>query len=221
MKITQNEHLTMLQFPIGSYACNCSILFINSSKEAIIVDPGNDFAALKKIIDQYQLKPKILLHTHAHFDHIGESNLVKNCYHAKMHLHKDDHFLYQLLKEQGRFFGQQVGELSPIDHFIEDGEEYDLSDEFKNVIQSLHTPGHTPGSTSFYLNCFDAPMLLSGDTLFYRSIGRTDLPGGDGKQIVKSIRERLFTLPEETLVIPGHGPQTRVYEEKKLNPFLC
>jgi len=123
---------------------------------------------------------------------------------------------------RGFFFGQRVGTPKQLDAFIEDGETFSFEDEeIKTFLTTLHTPGHTPGSCCFYTEYFDEPMLLAGDTLFQQSIGRTDLPGGDGRQIIKSIKERLLTLPEETNVIAGHGPATNIYTEKKYNPFLC
>jgi hydroxyacylglutathione hydrolase len=139
-----------------------------------------------------------------------------------MHLHRGDQFLYDKLPMQGLFFGQQVGTPKPLDAYLEDGETFTfLDEEIKTFLSTLHTPGHTPGSCCFYTDYFDTPQLFAGDTLFQRSIGRTDLPGGDGVQIIKSIKERLLVLPEETKVIAGHGPATVIYQEKKSNPFLC
>lgn len=214
--------LNLVSFPIGNYQCNCSILFSEKTKEAIIIDPGNDHQTLLKVVDHLGVKPKKLLHTHAHFDHIGRSNEVKQATGATIHLHKGDQFLYDNLQKQGLFFGQMVGAPSPIDQHLIDEEEFGIdSDDLQNFLKTLHTPGHTPGSCCFYTEYFDLPMLFSGDTLFERSIGRTDLPGGDMNAIIKSIKERLLVLPEDTLVTPGHGEDTRIFEEKKYNPFLC
>lgn len=220
--IYSKGHLSLTSFPVGSYQCNCSILFSNITREAIIIDPGNDHEFLLAQIKSLNVIPKKLLHTHAHFDHIGRSSEIKAATGASLHLHKDDKFLYDVLPQQGMFFGQKVGTPLPLDSYIEDSEEYSLDDqELKNFLKTLHTPGHTPGSCCFYTDFFDTPLLFSGDTLFERSIGRTDLPGGDMNKIISSIKNRILTLPEETVVTPGHGENTRIFEEKKYNPFLC
>lgn len=120
------------------------------------------------------------------------------------------------------FFRQVVGTPKAIDSYLEDNEDFAFLDpEIKTFLKTIHTPGHTPGSCCFYTEYFDEPMLFAGDTLFQRSIGRSDLPGGDGRLIIKSIKERLLNLPDETQVIAGHGDETRIYDEKKYNPFLC
>lgn len=222
MQTLKKNSLNLISFPVGSYQCNCSILFSEKTREAIIIDPGNDHETILKKIKDLDISVKKLLHTHAHFDHIGRSTEVANATGATMHLHKGDQFLYDMLPQQGLFFGQKVGTPKPLDTFIEDGETFAFEDEeIKTFLTTLHTPGHTPGSCCFYSEYFDHPMLLAGDTLFQQSIGRTDLPGGDGRLIIKSIKERLLTLPEETNVIAGHGPATNIYTEKKFNPFLC
>lgn len=209
---------------MGSFACNCTLIYDQNSKETIIIDPGNDASALLEIIKARSLKVKKLLHTHAHFDHIGESHLIKKQTGAEIYLHEDDYLLYKSLPQQGMFFGLSLTTPPGPDHSIEDQQQFGF-DQLENPVlnqflKSIHTPGHTEGSMCFYCDFFDEPLLLSGDTLFYRSIGRTDLPGGDFNKIKKSIRDRIFTLPEETKVMPGHGPVTVLYEEKRGNPFV-
>jgi glyoxylase-like metal-dependent hydrolase (beta-lactamase superfamily II) len=222
MKTLKKNTLNLVSFPVGSYQCNCSILFSEKTREAIIIDPGNDHEMILRKIKDLDINVKKLLHTHAHFDHIGRSTEVAKATGATMHLHKGDQFLYDMLPQQALFFGQKVGTPKPLDALIQDGETFSFEDEeIKTFLTTLHTPGHTPGSCCFYSEYFDQPMLLAGDTLFQQSIGRTDLPGGDGRLIIKSIKERLLTLPEETNVIAGHGPATNIYAEKKFNPFLC
>lgn len=207
---------------MGTYACNCSILYSDKTHEAIIIDPGNDQDLILKKIKELNISVKKLIHTHAHFDHIGRSTEVSNATGATMHLHKADQFLYEMLPQQGLFFGQRVGAPKPIDAYLEEGETFSFNDpEINTFLTTLHTPGHTPGSCCFYSEYFDTPQLFAGDTLFQQSIGRTDLPGGDSKLIIKSIKERLLTLPEDTKVIAGHGPATVIHQEKKFNPFLC
>ncbi len=214
--------LHLLSFPVGSYQCNCSILYSDKTREAIIIDPGNDHDFILQKIKNLNLLVKKLIHTHAHFDHIGRSSEVANATGATLHLHKQDQFLYDMLPQQGMFFRQIVGTPKPLDAYLQDGEEFSFEDpEIKNFLKTLHTPGHTPGSCSFYTEYFDEPVVFAGDTLFERSIGRSDLPGGDGHLLIKSIKERLLTLPDETKVITGHGGATRIFEEKKYNPFLC
>lgn len=188
----------------------------------MIIDPGNDQNFILEKIKELNIDVKKLLHTHAHFDHIGRSTEISIATKATMHLHKDDKFLYDRLPEQGRFFGQTVGTPKELDAYLMEGETFSFNDpEIKTFLTTLHTPGHTPGSCCFFSDYFETPQLFAGDTLFQQSIGRTDLPGGDSEKIIKSIKERLFTLPDETKVIAGHGPATVIHHEKKYNPFLC
>lgn len=218
----KKNSLNLVSFPVGSYQCNCSILYSDKTREAIIIDPGNDHEFILKKINDLNIKVKKLIHTHAHFDHIGRSTEVANATGATLHLHKGDQFLYDALPQQGMFFRQIVGTPKAIDQFLEDGEEFEFEDpEIKTFLKTVHTPGHTPGSCCFYTEYFDEPQLFAGDTLFQQSIGRTDLPGGDSDLIIKSIKKRLLVLPDETIVTTGHGPRTRIFEEKKYNPFIC
>ncbi len=221
------DNLRIETFPIGSFACNCSLIYSKKSKECIIVDPGNDKETLSAIIQKKGLKVTKLIHTHAHFDHIGHSISINKLTNAPLFLHKGDLFLYESLKEQSFFFGAQTDDPArPIDFYIEDEQNFDLSNsvtvnhECKNILSTLHTPGHTPGSCCFLSEKFQVPILFSGDTLFQRSIGRTDLPGGNSELIINSIKQRLLPLHDETNVIPGHGPLTQIYTEKKSNPFI-
>ncbi|MBC61170.1 MAG: MBL fold metallo-hydrolase [Zetaproteobacteria bacterium] len=223
----QANQIIIESFPVGSFACNCSIIYHATTKDAIIIDPGNDAKIILDFINKYSLNVKKLIHTHAHFDHIGHSDQLRKKTGATIHLQKDDLFLYNLLPQQALFFGETVLSADPVDAFIEDNElfkiDYNKKGAIKTVansLETLHTPGHTPGSCCFYTEFFEQPLLFSGDTLFSQSIGRTDLPGGDSDLILKSIKKRLWQLPEETICIPGHGPTTNIYREKKTNPFL-
>ena len=221
MNLKKNS-LNLTSFAVGSYACNCTILYSDKTREAIIIDPGNDHQLILKKIKELNINVKKLIHTHAHFDHIGRSSEVSEATGASLHLHKGDQFLYDMLPQQGLFFGEKVGTPKPISAHIEDGETFSFNDpEINTFLTTLHTPGHTPGSCCFYSEYFDTPQLFAGDTLFKQSIGRTDLPGGNGTQIIKSIKDRLLVLPEETIVVAGHGPATCISDEKKRNPFLC
>ena len=221
MELARRGDWVVETFPIGSYACNCSLIYSLKSGRAIIIDPGNDFIALSKLIVERNLQVVKLLHTHAHFDHIGDSCRCKADTGAELFLHRDDLFLYQGLREQGLTFGVELDSPEyPIDHYLEHDMRFDLEDDLRGFLKTFHTPGHTPGSCCFYTDYFDLPILFSGDTLFHRSIGRTDFPGGDAASILKSIKNTLFVLPDETEVVTGHGPGTHIYAEKTSNPFL-
>lgn len=221
----KNSHLCVETFPMGSFACNCSLVYSPVTKEALIIDPGNDLQAIEKKISERSLNVKKLLHTHAHFDHIGCSADLAQKLGATLHLHQDDLDLYNHLNEQVKWFGLPPLKPGKVDDFLQDDQEFGLTDDIqdpklKNFLKTLFTPGHTEGSCCFFTDIFDHPLLFAGDTLFQNSIGRTDLPGGDFQKIKKSIKDRLFHLPEETIVITGHGPKTRIYEEKRYNPFV-
>jgi len=217
----QNEHLVIESFPVGSFQCNCSVIYSAQTQEALIIDPGNDDPKVAEFIATKGLKVKKLLHTHAHFDHIGQSSAIQKLTGASIHLHRADQFLYDGLEQQGSFFRQIIPPPVTINSYLEDSEEFGFADDqLKNFLKTLHTPGHTPGSCCFYTDYFATPILFAGDTLFQQSIGRTDLPGGDGEQIIRSIKSRLLTLPPDTEVITGHGPETKIHLEKSHNPFF-
>jgi hydroxyacylglutathione hydrolase len=217
----RKDDLVLESFAVGSFRCNCSLIYSESTKEAIVVDPGNDLEQIMGLIKERSLNVVKLLHTHAHFDHIGQSAEVSRLTGATSHLHNEDMFLYEALAQQGMFFNQPVAKAGEIHSHLQDNESFSLeSIHLKEFLHTIHTPGHTPGSCCFYTDFFDSPVLLAGDTLFQGSIGRTDLPGGDSNQIIKSIKTRLITLPSETQVITGHGPKTVIHKEKSHNPFL-
>ena|SRR5215471_11870297 len=202
--------------PVGPLQCNCTILFDEETREALVVDPGDESPRILKALTDLNARTLALLHTHGHFDHIGATSDVAEATGAAIRLHAGDRFLYDSLAEQASFFGLSLRAPRPPDQPLSDGEVISFGG-FQ--VRAIHTPGHTPGSTSFLLEG-ESPILFSGDTLFHRSIGRTDLWGGDTDQILASIRERLFTLPPETPVVCGHGPRTTIGEERKLNPFV-
>lgn len=223
-ELFKSSHCIIETFPIGALQCNTTCVYDPSSKEAIIIDPGFDNPKLIEYVTSKKLIVKKLLHSHAHFDHIGGSWELKKLWGTKNYLHPGDLYLYDNLAMQGRMFGFSTTNPGPLekDEYIEDNQEFTQYNAGNLKIQAFHTPGHTPGSVSFFINCngSEQPILLSGDTLFARSIGRTDLPGGDPQLIIKSIKNRLFTLDECTLVVPGHGPLTSIFEEKRKNPFF-
>ena len=204
--------------PVGAFQCNCSIIGCSETKEAIIVDPGEEAAKIVAIVRKQGYRVKYLLHTHAHLDHIGATADVKKELGGEVVLHKDDIFLYDQAHIQAMMMGlPAVTTPPPVDHFLEDEERYALG---KGYIKALFTPGHTPGSASFLIDTGADQVLFAGDTLFRRSIGRTDLPGGDSNVIAKSIKNRLFTLDGDTQIVAGHGPGSTIGEEIHENPFV-
>jgi glyoxylase-like metal-dependent hydrolase (beta-lactamase superfamily II) len=202
-------------FPVGAFQCNCTILADEETKEAVVIDPGDEPRRILERVKRYDLKVRYLLHTHAHLDHIMGTKRVKEETSAEIRLHPDDDWLYQNLAMQCGMFGWNAEEPSPVDKHLHDGEVLAFG---SHRLEVIHTPGHTPGSVCFELG--GERLLFSGDTLFARGIGRTDLWGGSYPQILRSIEERLLTRDEDTRVIPGHGPDTTLGDERRKNPFL-
>jgi hydroxyacylglutathione hydrolase len=209
--------LTIETFPVGPLQCNCSIVACTETREALVIDPGGDAPQILKYLQQHNLQAKYLLHTHAHFDHVGATAEVKAATGASILLHPGDQWLYDNISLQGRIFGIQTADPTPVDLELQDEMPLIFGKEQSLV---LHTPGHTPGSCCFHLSG-EQSYLFSGDTLFKGSIGRSDLWGGDHETLLRSIKQRLLRLDESTTVYTGHGPQTTLWHEKKHNPFLC
>ncbi len=204
-------------FPVGSFQCNCSIISCPRTREAVIVDPGDEAPRIAERVKAQGFRVRYLLHTHAHLDHIGGTFGVKQRTGGDVVLHRDDLFLYQAADLQARMMGLNCENPPPVDHYLQDEETFGFGDF---VMRAIFTPGHTPGSTSFLIQAGAEQVLFAGDTMFRRSIGRTDLPGGDAHLIARSIRTRLFILDGDTRVIPGHGPGTTIGEEIYENPFV-
>lgn len=205
-------------FPVAPLGCNCVILGDEASGEAIVVDPGGEADKILARLAKRGLRCTAIVHTHTHFDHVGATADVQSATGAPVMLHEGDVFLYRGLQMQLDTFGVpfRAPAIAEIDRFLVD---HDVVRAGAIEAGVLHTPGHTPGSLCFTATG-DRPVVVAGDTLFQRSIGRTDLWGGDTSQILASIRDRLFTLPDETLVVTGHGPTTTIGEEKRMNPFV-
>lgn len=203
---------------VGDFQCNCTIIGCEETKEALIIDPGDEPQKILEIINHYDLKVKYLMHTHAHLDHIMGTRKVKETKQGEILLHKEDEFIYTSLKMQASMFGYNVQDPLKVDRYLEDNEIITLGKSISAKV--IHTPGHSPGSICFHFDKHEKPLVFSGDTLFARSIGRTDLWGASYPQLISSIEKRLFSLNEETVVCPGHGPKTTVWEEKKKNPFF-
>lgn len=202
-------------FPVGPLQCNCTILADESTGEAVVIDPGDEPGRILLALAALKTRPVALLHTHAHFDHITGTSELARVTEAPIRLHPADRPLYDALPDQAALFGLRASAPRPPDAPLAHGETIPFG---KFEIRAIHTPGHTPGSTCFEL-LGDRPMLFSGDTLFRRSIGRTDLWGGDTNAILASIRQKLFALPGDMRVVCGHGPGTTIEEERRLNPF--
>lgn len=203
--------------PVGPLQTNCSLVVDERTLEAVVVDPGDEAERIARALAKAGARAVVLLHTHAHFDHIAGTGELAELTGAPIRLHAADRQLYERLPQQAAMFGLVAGPPPPPDAPLSDGEMVRFGDCAMRVI---HTPGHTPGSVGFLLEG-DHPVLFAGDTLFRRSIGRTDLPGGDTDAILASIRGRLFTLPGATPVVCGHGPGTTIEEERRLNPFAA
>jgi hydroxyacylglutathione hydrolase len=205
---------------VGPLQCNCTVLGDSQSGEAVVIDPGDEPERILRLLASKGLTPVALLHTHAHFDHIGGSRRVKEATAAEIRLHAADFPLYEALPSQAAHFGLSAENPLPPDRPIADGETIRFG---AYAVTAIHTPGHTPGSTCYRLEGATPGVpgvLFSGDTLFRRSIGRTDLWGGDTDTILASIRERLYGLPGDLRVICGHGPDTTIAEERERNPFV-
>lgn len=203
--------------PVGPLQCNCSIVADPEKGEAVIIDPGDEPEKILRALASTKCRAVALLHTHGHFDHIGGTAGVRRSTGAAIRIHAADRPLYDALTEQAGFFGISVEPPLPPDGGFTDGESIPFG---RFSLSVIHTPGHTPGSTCFRLDG-ESPLLFSGDTLFRRSVGRTDLWGGDTDTILASIRDKLFGLSAETRVVCGHGPDTTIGEERRSNPFAA
>jgi hydroxyacylglutathione hydrolase len=202
-------------FPVGPLACNCTLLGDPEAGEAIVIDPGDEVGRIAQRLTELGLKLKQILITHAHIDHVGGALKLKRLTGAPILLNENDLPLLKMMAMQAAWVGVDTPETAPPDESLADGLLVGL-DHYPAKV--LHTPGHTQGSVCLHF----APLnlLVAGDTLFAGSIGRTDLPGGNYGQIIDSIQSRLLALPDETRVLPGHGPATTIGAERKSNPFL-
>jgi glyoxylase-like metal-dependent hydrolase (beta-lactamase superfamily II) len=201
--------------PVGMLQCNCSIFGDEQSLEALVVDPGDDVARILEVVERHGLTVKAIVITHAHIDHIGGAQKLKQATGAPVYMNPNDAELQEMLNVQAGWLGMRPPEPVEIDAPVRDGDKLVVGATEFHV---LDTPGHTQGSICLWIP--SEHKLVAGDTLFRDSIGRTDLPGGDGRQILRSIRDKLVPLPDDTLVIPGHGDNTTIGHEKQSNYFL-
>jgi len=205
-------------FPVGPLACNCTVVADERSGEAIVVDGGDGVDAVVAVLQRNGWRAKLLLHTHAHIDHIGDLGRLRELTGAAGLLHPADLPLYQTLAWQARWLGiDRAPPIVALDGELRDGELLRIGSMRFEV---LHTPGHTPGSVCFAVHAGDSTRLLTGDTLFAGSIGRWDLGGTSMEDIVHSIKTRLLTYADPTPVVPGHGPFTTIGVERRSNPYL-
>ncbi|MEH6470888.1 MAG: MBL fold metallo-hydrolase [Halopseudomonas sp.] len=210
---TKKATLFRRTFPVGPLQCNCTLLGDTDSGKAIVIDPGGDADKILAELAAHNLQLVAIYHTHAHLDHVLAAGELKTKTGAPIYLHDQDNFLWDMIEQQCQMFGVPYTPQPDPDEAISDDQDLGCCGGV-----AIHTPGHTPGSTSFWFE--DAKLLVAGDTLFRRSIGRTDLWGGDYAQIEKSIKERLYTLDEEAVVITGHGPDTTIGEEREENSVV-
>ncbi len=212
--------------PVGWLQCNCSILGDPETREALVLDPGDETDRVLAILERHSLSVRAIVSTHAHIDHVGGLQKLHVATGAPVIMHADDLDLYRHLDVQAAWLGVRTPETAQVDQMLRDGDTLRCGRFAASV---LHTPGHTPGSVSLYLPAdlsaeggkhTGSGKLLAGDTLFAGSIGRTDLPGGSMPLILRSIHEKLLALPDSTLVYPGHGSTTTIGQERDTNPFL-
>jgi glyoxylase-like metal-dependent hydrolase (beta-lactamase superfamily II) len=204
-------------FPVGPLGCSCSIVYDPETKRAIVVDPGGDLEEIEARLRALDLGVDAIVHTHTHIDHVGATAGVQRATGARACIHEADRFLYDLLPVQSAMLGLELPERVEMEGSLVDGYALHAGALEMGV---LHTPGHTPGSVTFVVGSGGETRVFTGDTLFRRGIGRTDLWGGDSNAILRSLRDKILLLPEDAIVVPGHGPETTIGEERAKNPFL-
>ena len=197
---------------------NTYVLY-NENKECIVIDPGcysdEEKEVLKSFIDKNELQPKMLINTHCHLDHVFGNKYIAEAYRLTLQIHKNEEAVLQMAPASGLMFNLPFDNYKGELIFLKEGDVVSLGEDSLQVIEA---PGHSPGSICFY--CEKQKFIIGGDVLFYQSIGRTDLPGGSHEGLIKNIKEKLFVLPQDVKVYPGHGPATTIGDEIKYNPYL-
>jgi len=202
--------------PVGMLACNCSVVGDDETKEAIVIDPGDEIERVLRILTQHDLKVRYIIATHAHIDHVGGLKELHELTGAPVLMHEADLPLYQNLAGQAAWLGVETPGMVEVDQFLKEGDRLRWG---SLSVEVLHTPGHSPGSLSLHLPGENA-CLFAGDTLFQGSVGRWDLWAGSEEQLLRSIHDKLLLFPDETPVFPGHGLSTTIGRERESNPFL-
>jgi len=205
--------MILIRLVVGPLQVNCFILADDKTREAVVIDPGDDARDILKIIGEKGLKVRYIVNTHAHFDHVGANTAIKEATGAELLLHEADAPVLATVSHQSRSFGMNPVSSPAADRLLKHG---DIIAAGEISLKVLHTPGHTPGGISL----LEQGMVFTGDALFAGSIGRTDFPGGDLMTLLRSIKTRLMTLPDDTKVFSGHGPESTIGEERRENPFL-
>lgn len=198
---------------VGELQVNCYIIADGKNKDAAVIDAGENSDDILNIIKKHNLNVKYIINTHTHFDHIGAVSKIKKATGAEFLIHEGETHVLKTLPSQNLIFGVKIDAPPSPDGFLKDNDKLHLGDI---TLKILYTPGHSPGGICIYAN----GMVFTGDTLFAGSIGRTDLPGGDYNTLINSIKEKLLSLGDKTMVLPGHGPGSTIKEEKEYNPFL-
>jgi len=201
--------------PVGPLQCNCSVIGDEATREAMVIDPGDDIEDVLALVRKHNLQVKQIVITHAHIDHVGGAMKLRAATGAPILLNQNDYELLKMLDVQASWIGMKDPGKVQIDQSLGQADTV-VAGALKAEV--LHTPGHTEGSVCLYFPL--EKKLIAGDTLFAGSIGRTDLPGGSFDKIIRSLREKVLALPDETVVVPGHGSLTTIGEERESNPFL-
>ncbi len=214
-------------FPAGMLACNCYVLAERAGADAIVVDPGQRaMGPLRRILDENRLTPAAVLLTHGHIDHIWSAQKVADTYGCPAYIHPEDRFM---LSDPIKGFGPRLGQIAfgalfreprQVVELERDGDNVDVGDTSSITVTVDHTPGHTRGSVVFRVEGDGSDIVFTGDTLFRQSVGRTDLPGGSGRDLLGSIVTKLMVLDDDTVVLPGHGEKSTIGFERRANPFL-
>ncbi len=199
-------------FPVGPLQCNCTVIGDTETGIGYVFDPGGDAARIMATVEALGLRIVGIIHTHAHLDHILAAGEIRKQTGAPVWLHRSDKNLWDALEQQCQMWGVPYSPVGDPDHWIEDEQDLECGGN------CIHTPGHTPGSTSFYFE--QSSLLIAGDTLFMGSVGRTDFPGGNAAQLKSSIQQRIYCLDEAATVVPGHGPETSIGQEMRFNAFV-
>ncbi len=205
--------MLLIRLVVGPLQVNCFIVADEKTREAVVIDPGDDAGDILKVVREKGLTVKYIVNTHGHFDHVGANKALKDATGAELLIHEGDAPVMASAPLQSRAFGMNAISSPPADRFVKQGDVITAGDVSLKV---LHTPGHSPGGISL----LEQGMVFTGDALFAGSIGRTDLPGGDLMTLLRSIKTNLMSLPDDTKVFCGHGPASTIGDERNDNPFL-